>query len=175
MKIACVVFAAVAWTGAAFASTAAEREFVAKAAHAGAEEVVLGRLATEQGHSEAVKTFGQRMVDDHTRAGEELKAAARLDGIAMPDGVGSKPPGSEKLASLHGADFDRAFARTMAQDHEEAVALFRKEAQGSGESAIKTFARKTLPTLEEHLRMAKELPAHDAKGAKHQADDMPRR
>lgn len=173
MKIAYVVFAAAAWAGGAFASTAAEREFVAKAAHAGADEVVLGRLAIEQGRSEAVKTFGRRMVDDHTRAGEALKAAARQDGIAMPDGVGSKPPGSEKLAGLHGADFDRAYARTMVQDHEEAVALFRKEAQGSGESAVKAFARKTLPTLEDHLRMAKELPAHDAKDAK--ADDMPQR
>jgi putative membrane protein len=99
-------------------------------------------------------------------AGEALKEAARQDGIAMPDGVDSKPPGTEKLAGLHGADFDRAFARAMVQEHEEAVALFRKEAQGSGESHVKAFARTTLPTLEEHLRMARELSARDAKDAK---------
>jgi|GEM_PF-638558 len=163
MKIAYVLFAAAAWTGGAFAATsAADREFVAKAAHSGMEEVALGRLATEQGQSDAVKRFGQQMVDDHTRANEELKAAASKDGIELPSDAGTKKPGTEKLASLQGAEFDRAYAKQMVQDHEKAVALFRREAQGSGSSNVKAFAQKTLPTLEEHLRMAQQLTGKES-------------
>lgn len=159
MKTAHLLFAVIALAGSASAGTSADREFAAKAAHDGAEEVVLGRLATEQGQSQAVKTFGQHMVDDHTRAGEELKAAAQKDGIDLPGDTGTKAPGSERLAKLHGADFDRAYAKQMVQDHEKAVALFRQQAQSDGQSNVKAFAQKTLPTLEKHLRMARELPA----------------
>jgi putative membrane protein len=48
----------------------------------------------------------------------------------------------------------------MLGDHEKAVALFRKEAAAAGDSAIKAFAAKTLPTIESHLEMAKALPLH---------------
>lgn len=155
-----IFFAAIAWAGSAFAGgTSADRQFAVKAAKDGAEEVVLGRLATEQGQSQAVKTFGQHMVDDHTRAGEELKTAARQDGIDLPGDTGTKSPGRERLASLRGAEFDRAYAQQMVQDHEKAVALFRRHAQSDGQSHVKAFAQKTLPTLEQHLRMARELPA----------------
>lgn len=174
MRTVHLLFAAIAWAGSAFAAgTSADREFAMKAAHDGANEVVLGRLASEQGQSQAVKSFGQHMVDDHTRAGEELKAAAQKDGIDLPDDTGTKAPGSERLAKLHGADFDRAYAKQMVQDHEKAVALFRRQAQSDGQSNVKAFAQKTLPTLEEHLRMARELPSQ-GKSAEMQESGMKR-
>jgi len=45
----------------------------------------------------------------------------------------------------------------MVKDHEEAVALFKKEAGSGSSSNVKAFAQKALPTLEEHLTMAKDL------------------
>lgn len=157
MKTALFLLAAAASASAFAAGSPADHRFVTEAARAGADEVVLGRLAAEQGRSPAVKTFGKHMVDDHTRAGEELEAAARKDGIDLPADAGTKPPGSERLASLHGDEFDRAYAKQMVQDHEKAVALFRRQAQAEGQSNVKAFAQKTLPTLEGHLRMAREL------------------
>ena len=59
---------------------------------------------------------------------------------------------------MQGAAFDREYARMMVKDHEEDVALFRKEAQSGKDADLKAYAQKTLPTLEEHLQMAKQLP-----------------
>lgn len=164
MKIAPAPFVAVlvlgscALIGRAFAADpSSDRDFAVEAARAGAAEVALGHLATWRGHSQGVKTFGQHMVDDHTRAGEALKAAASKDGVDLPDDDGGKPAADDRLANLRGTEFDRAYAATMVDDHEKAVALFRGEAQQGTQPNLKAFARKTLPTLEEHLRMARAL------------------
>lgn len=164
--LSAAVLAAACAGGALAATSATDREFATQVARDNAEEIGLGRLATEHGHSEAVKAFGRRLVADHTQAGEELKSAARQDGIDLPNNDDSKSDDS-RLASLQGSEFDRAFAHKMVADHEKDIARFRKEAQASGDSNVKTFAQKTLPTLEEHLRMARELPAHEnADGAR---------
>src|SRR5829696_4713178 len=42
-----------------------DRDFLMDAAMGGLMEVELGRLAAQQGTSDTVKQFGQRMVDDH--------------------------------------------------------------------------------------------------------------
>lgn len=163
--------AAVAATGTVHAATsAADREFATRTARDNAEEIGLGRLAAEQGHSEAVKAFGRRVVADHTEAGQTLQAAAREDGISLPTDVDSSPSDNDRLASLHGVEFDHAFARKMVADHEKDIVRFREEAHANGDSNVKAFAQKTLPTLEEHLRMARDLPAHemDADGQRRQ-------
>lgn len=153
---------AVSCASGVFAATStSDREFAAQAARDGAQEVELGRLAASQSNNTAVKEFGKRMVEDHTRAGEELQVAARQDGIDLPDEPAKV---NSTLANLSGAQFDDAFARTMVEDHEKAVALFQREAQGDGDSNVKSFARKTLPTLEHHLEMARALPTVAANG-----------
>lgn len=181
MKTALVLFASFVVAGTAFAvGSSPDRDFAIKAAHDGAAEVALGRLAAAQAQSQAVKTFGQRMVDDHTRAGEALKTAARQDGIDLPADAASKPADTAALADLRGAAFDRAYAKRMVEDHEKAVALFRGAARNDGSSNLKAFAQKTLPTLEEHLRMARALQDDDGKAMpdrdlKHDADRDGRR
>ncbi|MBO9662860.1 DUF4142 domain-containing protein [Dokdonella sp.] len=167
MKTTYLLLAALAFAGSALAKgSSADRDFATQAARDGAGEVALGRLAVSQGRSQAVKTFGQHMVDDHTKAGDELKAAARQDHIDLPSEAQSERPGTDSIASLRGAEFDHAYARKMVEDHEKAVALFRHETQSAGDSHVKTFARKTLPTLEQHLRMARELQTQTATNGK---------
>jgi putative membrane protein len=149
---------AAAWAGVAFAATtAADREFATTAAKANAAEIAIGRLAATHSQDANVKAFGQRMVDDHTKAAEGLKAAATEDGIALPPEPASNAD-ADQLARLQGADFDRAFGMQMRADHDKAVALFRKESTASGDAHVKAFAAKTLPTLEEHQKMAQSLP-----------------
>jgi putative membrane protein len=147
------------------APSAADADFVMKAGQAGVAEVAAGRMAETRGESQAVKTFGQRMVTDHTKAGDELKNVAVKSGATVP--ATSSPEqmqAAQKLAGLKGAAFDKAYAEQMVKDHEEAVALFEKEASSGSDADLKAFAGKTLPTLQEHLKMAKALPG-GAKGA----------
>jgi putative membrane protein len=139
--------------------------FAKKAAIGGMAEVELGRLAAEKGSNDRVKQFGQRMVDDHSKANDELKQAASAAGIELPSEIDGKSKATiEKLSKLSGAAFDKAYMADMVEDHEHDVAEFTKAAK-SPDSPVGSFAGKTLPTLREHLKMAKDVDQEVA-GAK---------
>ena len=135
-----------------------DAQFAKKAAQGGIAEVKLGQLAQEKGTSDSVKKFGQRMVEDHTKGGDKLKRAAAQENITLPDAISAKDIATyDSLSKLSGAAFDRAYARDMVKDHEEDIADFNKEANGGKNAAIKDFATQTLPTLQDHLKEAKEM------------------
>jgi putative membrane protein len=139
---------------------AADRKFVMEAAMGGMAEVELGRLAAERGSSDAVKQFGQRMVDDHSRANSELMQLASGKGITLPTTLDAKHQALvTRMSRLSGAAFDRAYAREMVKDHQKTVALFQREATRGADTDLKAFAQTTLPTLQEHLSMARALPS----------------
>src|SRR5262249_22148137 len=111
--------------------------------------------------NDRVKEFGKRMVDDHTKAGNELQALASRKGATIPTDVSEKQKASYKmLSSKKAADFDKSYMSAMVKDHQEDVAAFQKEADSGNDPDLKAFASKTLPTLKEHLRMAQEV-AHE--------------
>jgi putative membrane protein len=145
-------------TSQAARSAVSDTQFAKKAAQGGMAEVKMGQLAQDRGTSDSVKKFGQRMVEDHTKAGDELKKAASQENITLPDDVSAKDKVTyDSLSKLSGAAFDRAYARDMVKDHEEDVADFNKEASGGQKPALKDFASQTLPTLRDHLKQAKEM------------------
>ena len=135
-----------------------DAKFAKKAARGGMAEVKMGQLAQEKGGSDVVKQFGQRMIDDHTKAGEQLKAAAMKENITLPNDVSPKDKATyDALWKLSGAEFDRAYARDMVKDHTEDVSDFNSEATSGQSPAIKQFATETLPTLQDHLKQAKDM------------------
>jgi putative membrane protein len=139
-------------------SAVSDAQFAKKAAQGGLAEVKMGQLAQNKGTSDSVKKFGQRMVEDHTKAGDELKKVAAQENITLPDDVSAKDKATyDALSKLSGAAFDRAYARDMVKDHEEDVAEFNKEANGGQKPAVKDFASQTLPTLQDHLKQAKDM------------------
>ena len=148
--------------------SAADRKFVREAAQGGMAEVELGKLATERASSEEVKKFGQRMVDDHTRAGDQLKEIASSKGVQVPQQLSAKDKlTKERLAKLSGEQFDKAYMADMVKDHTQDVADFQRESKAGTDSDVKEFASKTLPTLEDHLRQAKKIApvTHSASNA----------
>jgi len=137
--------------------SAGDNKFVREAAAGGAAEVELGKIAEEKASNEKVKEFGRRMVTDHSKAGDELKALATKKGVTVPTGPDAKSKAmAGKLSAMSGAAFDRAYMKDMVSDHEKDVAEFRKEANNGSDPDLKQWAATTLPTLEEHLKMAKE-------------------
>ena len=136
-----------------------DNDFAMKAAQGGAAEVELGKLAETQGSDPKIKEFGQKMANDHAKAGDELKTAA--SGMSLPQEPDKKAKAAEeKLSKLQGEKFDQEYARMMLKDHEEDIALFKKEANSGQDPNLKAYAQKTLPTLEEHLRLAQDLPGN---------------
>ena len=136
----------------------ADRSFVDTALEDGATEVELGKIAQQKGTSDAVKQFGKRMVDDHSKAGDELKGIIGKIGYTSKKD-GPNPKAVKKFTEMKAERSDREYAERMAGDHEKAVKLFRKEADKGDNAELKQFASKTLPTLEDHLKMARDLKA----------------
>jgi putative membrane protein len=138
-------------------TASADSSFITKAAQGGQAEVELGTLATQRASNDKVKEFGQKMVDDHTQAGNELKSIATSKGVNFPDGIDSKSRATKtRLSRLHGAAFDRAYMQDMVADHKEDIAEFQREADSGSDPDVKAFAAKTLPTLQQHFEMAQD-------------------
>lgn len=148
-------------------SGSADTSFMRQAAMDGMAEVQLGQLAAKNASSPDVKQFGQRMVDDHSKANNELKSIASQQNVTLPTELDSKHKATaDKLSKLQGEEFDRAYMTEMVSAHAQAVSLFQREAKSGKDEATKAFAEKTLPTLQEHHKMAQSIHAKVAKGAK---------
>ena len=132
--------------------------FVKKAAEGGLAEVELGKLAAEKASNEDVKKFGQKMVDDHGKANDQLKEVAAKDNIELPTEPNAKDKAEKaRLEKLSGEQFDRAYMKAMVKDHTKDVKEFQHESTSAKNPDVKSFAEQTLPTLQQHLKMAQQI------------------
>jgi putative membrane protein len=132
--------------------------FANDAARGGLAEIKLGKLAEDSGSSEAVRTFGTRMVAEHWKTGDKLKEAAAREHSALPAGVAARDQSTyDRLSKLSGADFDRAYAQDMVKDHQQDLEAFQREANRGKDAAIRGFASETVPMIQRHLEQAKEM------------------
>ena len=137
---------------------AGDQTFVMQALMAGMAETEHGKLASQKATNPKVKAFGEQMVTDHSKAGDELKTIASLKQITVPTSMGPKHQAAhDKLMKLSGAEFDRAYMTDMVMGHQEAVTDFTAEANSGADPQVKAFAAKTLPTIQGHLKMAQDL------------------
>jgi putative membrane protein len=135
-----------------------DKKFLKQAAMGGMAEVELGKLAAQKASSDNVKQFAQQMVVAHTKANDELKQVANKENIAIPDALDSKHESQiAKLSKLSGLEFDKAYAKEQLKDHKTDVRDFSAEAQGGTDPNVKAFASNTLPMLQQHLELAKNL------------------
>ena len=138
-----------------------DEKFINNAATGGETEVALGKLAATKAQSDEVKKFGQTMVDDHSKANMELKDLAKSKGVELSkaEGKATKEESKEekKLAKKEGGDFDKAYMNLMVKDHEDDVKEFEHAANNAKDADVKAWAAKTLPTLQHHLELAKDL------------------
>jgi len=145
--------------------SAADKKFVMEAAQGGEAEVELGQLATQNAQSDDVKKFGQRMVDDHSKANDQLKQLAQQKGVAVPSEPAAKDKAlKDKLSNLKGDQFDKMYMSHMVMDHKKDVAEFKKESTSAKDNDLKNWASQTLPTLQDHLKEAQQI-ASTEKGA----------
>lgn len=133
-------------------------EFATEAAIGGMMEVELGNLAQKVGSNQRVKNFGAMMVRDHGRANKELTQLAVEKSIKLPDSVsGEHKEHIDELKKKRGIEFDKAYMKMMAEDHEDDVEKFEEAAKELSDPGLKAFAYKTLPVLRIHLDSAKSI------------------
>lgn len=120
----------------------------------------MGKLAAAKGESVEVKQFGQRMVDDHSRANDQLMQLAGIKGITIPAQLPREHRAKvDRLSRLAGTAFDRAYIQEMVRGHSDAIVIFERQIKGGQDRDIKNFAASTLSLLRDHLQEARKI--HD--------------
>jgi putative membrane protein len=140
----------------------------------GMAEVRLGELASERAQNAEVKAFGRRMVQDHTKAGDELKQIASRHNMQAPMQLDDDHQGHiDRLSKLQGAEFDREYINLMVDNHEKTLNALedRVEKQGDEpnvqftakqsdkpfESDLNRWAADAAPVVQQHLEQARQL------------------
>jgi putative membrane protein len=149
--------------------SSSDRKFAMTAAAGGMAEVEMARLALTKASSDAVKQYAQKMIDDHTAANAELMQIASAKNLTLPTAPDAKHRAMmAKLEKLSGAAFDREYVMNAGhKDHQKMEKLFRDESTRGRDADLKAFATKTLPVVQEHLRLARDLHNQMMPGMKH--------
>ncbi|HEV7517175.1 MAG TPA: DUF4142 domain-containing protein [Thermoanaerobaculia bacterium] len=148
--------------------SAGDKKFMMNAAQGGMEEVEMGKLAAANATNADVKAFGQKMVDDHSKANDQLKQLAQTKGVTLPADMTKAQHGDmDKLSKMTGDAFDHAYVKMMVKDHKKDVAEFAKESKSAKDADLKSWAGTTLPTLEDHLKMIQDLSGKMVGGTTH--------
>lgn len=136
-----------------------DRKMLQDLAQGNMAEVDAGKMALEKSQNAEVKKFAQQMVDDHGKALGEVQALATAKNVTLPDGPGAMAKTkATALKAPSGNLFDKEYAkRAGVGDHESTVKLLQKIQKDGKDSDLKALASKMLPTVEQHLDMAKRL------------------
>jgi putative membrane protein len=137
-----------------------DRTFVMQAGQLSMMEVELGRLAVKRGSSPGVKQYGQEMVEDHTRANQELMQLAMQKKVELPTEMSTQNTALiDRLSGLSGKSFDTAYKQAMIDSHNQAIALFEAQSQQGQDPELKAWATEKLPNLQAHLKMVNQMLA----------------
>jgi putative membrane protein len=136
----------------------ADRSFVTSAQEGNLAEVEAARLVEQKSTNPAVKDFASRMVTDHTRDSEQLKTLASAEGVTLPSALSAaERTQDESWQKLSGTKLNDAYLRDELQDHKETISAFENEIEHGQDKAVKKYAEQTLPTLQDHIRIAEDL------------------
>ncbi|WP_343632238.1 DUF4142 domain-containing protein [Roseateles sp.] len=136
----------------------ADSSFLKNAAEANFAEINAANTALQKGVSADVKSFAQKMLDDHKKADSDLQTLAASKGVKLPTDASMVQKGKQKLLEQRdGTSFDHHYAENQVNAHKDAVKLFTKASTDSKDADVKAWAAKTLPTLQHHLQEAQAL------------------
>lgn len=121
-------------------------------------EIETAKLADKRAQSAKVKEFASQMLQDHRKSYDKVAAVIKNRKIAVVAGFEKDAKAEiDRLSKLQGAEFDREFMECVIKDHKNAIAMFEHQANEGKDADTKNFAKETLPTLKEHLKMAQEI------------------
>ena len=136
------------------------QDFVSKASVANEFEIESSQLALNKSHNDELKSFAQKMVDDHTKTAEKLKSVLESSGskLQAAESLDEKHQALlDRLDSASDSAFDQQYIAIQTDAHKEAVSLFSDYAKSGQDKALRSFASDTLPTLKKHLHHVQEL------------------
>lgn len=121
-------------------------------------EIEAGKLAQGKAVGDDVKKFAARMVEDHGKMLEELRALAGTKSLTMPTAPDKEHANvMKRLQSQSGATFDRSYMTQMVKDHEATLKLVKDIAGKAKDPDLKAAGQQAVPRIQEHLDMAKKV------------------
>ncbi len=153
-------------SGAAAKVASADQKMMRDIAHANLSEIAAGKLALEKSQSDDVKSFAQKMIDDHTKAQQELQTLADGKGVKLPTEPDTKHKALTKVMSgLKGEAFDKRYLKQGGlNDHENTHKLLVRVQDKAKDQDLKAYAAKTITAVDQHLALAKETAAKHGMG-----------
>lgn len=136
-----------------------DRELIQDLAHANLAEIETGRLALEKTQNPQVRQFAQKMIDDHTKAQQQLAQLAQRKGAQVPQETDFQHKAiATGLRVLDGNTFDERYLQHVGvNDHRRTVDLLEKTQRTARDPDLKSLASKTLPIVQNHLAMARQM------------------
>jgi putative membrane protein len=155
-------------TPAAPALNKADQKVVAELARANIAEIEAARLALARSHNPQVKAYAQQMIDDHTKALNDIRRLAQDKGVNVPGNADARHKAQAKtLGKLQGASFDKAYmSQAGVRDHTRVHEALEKHHARVKDQDLKAFIAKMLPTVEQHLHHATQMQGGAATAAK---------
>ena len=131
--------------------------------NANTADIETGKLAAQRGHSNEVRQFGAMLARDHQMVRQQGRDLAKKLGIipTPPSGDQSaqdQAAAMQRLSSLHGPEFDRAFLQHEVEFHETAIAAIENTLLPAIANAeLRAMVVKVAPAFKAHLDMARNL------------------
>lgn len=140
------------------AASRQDRRFIEKAAVGGMAEVQMGQLAAQKGQNQAVRDFGNAMVNDHTAGNQRLMNIAGALGVTPPSDLDFMHRRmSKKLNKAREKEFDEMYIESQVKDHKKMIELMEEQARDGQNAELKQYAAEMLPKLRNHLQMAEQI------------------
>ncbi|MEB0040844.1 MULTISPECIES: DUF4142 domain-containing protein [unclassified Pseudomonas] len=141
------------------AYAASPASFVDNASAKGMAEIQTSQLAMDKSQSDDIKSFAQMMITDHTDANQKLAAIATGLNLKTASDAEMMDKAKKMILQYRDGSFDKAYAANQVKAHQQTIKLFQDEIKTSQTPELTAFAKETLPKLQDHLMMAKQLQA----------------
>jgi putative membrane protein len=147
--------------------TASELQVLAHYHAVNLMEIDLGKAAMKRGSSQAVKSYGEMLVKDHTDSDKKMMALAKATKQTIPaekpatDAEKQEKADQKKQAAalkkLKGAEFDKQYLQMMVDGHDKELAKIDTKIAEVQNSELADMLRAKKPVLQHHADQAREL------------------
>jgi putative membrane protein len=138
--------------------SAADRAFITSAAEANLTEIETAKMIEQKSKDPGVRDFAKRMVTDHTQASQNLATVAEMTAVSLPASPSAADRTREdELEKLSGARLNKTYLRDELAGHKQVISAVASEIEHGQDEAAKNYAVQTLPTLQDHIRIAEDI------------------
>jgi putative membrane protein len=132
-----------------------EQEFVNYAVPGNTKEIIWLEAGIKNGQNKELKNHAKMMLKDHQKLDETVKRYLSYhSGLAVPAVDTSNVV---NITAKKGKEWDKAWADKMVDDHSDLLGKLKQSQSDVKDTALLSIINSTVPVVESHLTMAKNL------------------